>query len=116
MLERNRAPLGSARPGARLTEALVVEIRERFAAGDSLPVLADEFNTTSGSISRIVNGLTWKHAGGPLTKGRRRRPIAPATKLVERPTNPVAGREQVAVGRSFAAAEREADRFTATAS
>lgn len=120
MLERSRAPLGSDRPGARLTEAAVVEMRERFAAGEYMKDLAQEFETSTGIVSRIVNGLLWKHAGGPLTTGRAhgraaRRIIVEPTSLVARPANPLAidCREQVAVGRSFAAAERFADEMHA---
>lgn len=67
MFARNRAQIGSARPNSRYTESQIVAIRERFAAGELLQVLADEHDTSTGYISRIVNGLAWKRAGGPIT-------------------------------------------------
>jgi Helix-turn-helix domain len=54
----------------RLTEDRVVLIRERYAAGASLNALCAEFEVTAGTISRIVNGLTWKSAGGPVVPSR----------------------------------------------
>lgn len=67
MIARNRAPRGENRPNARLTAEMVVGMRERFAAGEYMVELAREFGVTSGQVSPIVNGLHWKHVGGPRT-------------------------------------------------
>lgn len=71
MHRRGRACVGSAAPGARLTEADVVEIRERFARGELLKTLAERFDIGDGHVSQIVNGLKWKTAGGPITTRKR---------------------------------------------
>lgn len=58
---RNR---GEQNPGSYLTEANVIAIRERFAAGETTTSLSREFNTSTKRISCIVTGATWKHTGG----------------------------------------------------
>lgn len=71
MWQRGRAKRGSARSHSRLTEATVLEIRRRFAAGETGPSLAAEFGVTDGCITDAVNGRSWKHVGGPIkTHGR----------------------------------------------
>lgn len=75
MHQRGRARVGSARPNARLSENDVVRMRERFASGEQLKILAVEYGIGNGHVSRIVNGLRWKHAGGPITtRGHRGHP------------------------------------------
>jgi hypothetical protein len=72
MYERNRAPLGEAHPQAKLTNAIVREIRERRASGARQVDLATHYGVSSAYISDIVNGLVWQDAGGPITgKGKR---------------------------------------------
>lgn len=56
----------SADNRAKLTEADVVDIRERVAAGEKQSSLADEYDIDRGTVSRIVNGKRWLHAGGPI--------------------------------------------------
>jgi hypothetical protein len=57
---------------ARLTEAMVVDICERFAAGGvTQQQLADEHGVTIKAISLIVRGINWAHVERPLTfRGR----------------------------------------------
>lgn len=53
---------GSAHPNSKLTEADVVEIRRRYAAGGiKQQTLADEFGVTQILISKIVCRYHWKH-------------------------------------------------------
>jgi hypothetical protein len=52
---------GSAHGRAKLTEAQVVEIRQRYAAGESLRVLGKAFNVTHVTISGVVRREFWKH-------------------------------------------------------
>ena len=49
-----------------LTEALVVEIRVRFAAGEHEKELGAYYHVHPSTISFIVRGHSWKHAGGPI--------------------------------------------------
>lgn len=75
MYRRGRARVGSERPNAFLTEADVVSMRERFSAGEMLKTIAADHGIDDGYVSMIVNGLRWKHAGGPITtRGHRGRP------------------------------------------
>lgn len=66
MIARGRAP----RPG-RLTDAEIVTIRERRAAGARQIDLARDFGVTNGHISMIVRGKQWADAGGPIETERR---------------------------------------------
>lgn len=52
----------------KLTETQVVSIRESYAAGTPVGLLCDTFDVTPGTVSRIVNGVSWKHAPGPITR------------------------------------------------
>jgi hypothetical protein len=67
MYERGRARVGSAHPFARLTEAAVVEIRVRRANGAMQKTLAADYGVSDAYVSEIVNGLVWRHAGGPIS-------------------------------------------------
>jgi hypothetical protein len=55
----------------KLTDARVVEIRERHARGEVQSKLAEEFGIAQITLSRIVRGESWKHVGGPIvTRGK----------------------------------------------
>lgn len=65
-LERARAHLGFARaprtcakPGSKLTEEQVREIRARKARGESNRALAQAFGVVPSLISNIIRGKTW---------------------------------------------------------
>lgn len=55
-------PAGDANPRSRLTEAQIVEIRKRRAAGESCRSLAAEFGVSYGHISHIGTGRARKEA------------------------------------------------------
>lgn len=65
-----RHQIGSARPAARITEAQVIEIRERYAAGADGLALATEFGLAKCSIYLITSGSKWRHVAGPITRRR----------------------------------------------
>ncbi len=50
---------------AKLTEADVLEIRQRYAAGERQTHLAREFGVTQSNISEITLRHTWKHVSEP---------------------------------------------------
>lgn len=52
---------------AKLTEAAVVEIRSRRANGAMQKTLAADYGVSDAYVSEIVNGLVWRHAGGPIS-------------------------------------------------
>lgn len=62
---------------AKMTDELVLEIRERYAKGVETQVeLADEFGVHPTEIGFIVRGTSWKHVGGPRTlAGKGRKPV-----------------------------------------
>lgn len=55
---------GSRHSRAKLTEEIVRECRMRYAAGESAPVLAREFEVNSGTMWLVVHGKTWRHVDG----------------------------------------------------
>ena len=62
---------GRARNGSALTDADVVLIRERRAAGARQIDLAEQFGLTDGAVSMIVRGVRWPNAGGPIQTERK---------------------------------------------
>jgi hypothetical protein len=52
--------------GSKLNEFIVEEIRVRHANGERQKDLATEFEVLPCTISQIVHGLRWRHAGGPI--------------------------------------------------
>lgn len=67
MCERGRALTGERSPLAKLTDATVLEMRLRRAAGARQKDLAAQYGISSAYVSDIVNGLAWSHVGGPIT-------------------------------------------------
>lgn len=59
---------GSAHAFAKVTEADVVAMRQRFLNGTTASVLAREFNIAVNSARRIVLGLTWAHLPGACAR------------------------------------------------
>lgn len=57
---------GTNRHAARLTDAQVLDIRVRRAAGETLQALGKAFQTTPTNIHVITLGLTWRHVSGPI--------------------------------------------------
>lgn len=71
---RGKSPprmIGEAHVEARLTEAQVVTMRFRRAAGETTLALAREFRVSHSLVSTICIGKTWKHAGGPRVLSQR---------------------------------------------
>lgn len=52
---------GERGPNSHLTEAIVLECRRRYAAGETQAVLAREFGVSSGAMSSAIHGRTWAH-------------------------------------------------------
>jgi hypothetical protein len=64
MVAKRRSTYGTRHPGAKLTEADVLEIRRRYRLGNG-KVLGKEFGVTYKMIHLIVRGLNWKHLMPP---------------------------------------------------
>ena len=52
---------GEERPGAKLTDALVVELRQRYAAGEMPSALAHEQNIHVNTMIAMLKRRTWRH-------------------------------------------------------
>jgi hypothetical protein len=58
---RARGAEGERHHKAKLTEAHVLEIRERRLRGEYTTTLGAEYGVAANTISAIVNGRTWRH-------------------------------------------------------
>lgn len=58
---RNPHIVGSAHPGAKLTEDQVLEIRDLYRKGITQKILAEQYGVARQSISKIVNNKRFKH-------------------------------------------------------
>lgn len=52
---------GESRPMAKLTAAIVIEARKLFAAGETRDRLAAKYKVSGPTITKAINGKTWKH-------------------------------------------------------
>jgi HNH endonuclease len=60
---------------AVLTDAQVIRIRERRAAGESLDALGADFRISRSNVYMICRGATWRHVGGPRTPSQNRKVV-----------------------------------------
>lgn len=56
-----RGQRGEAHHNAKLTDAHVVDIRERVAAGETQVSMAREFGVSTHTIRNIIRRVAWKH-------------------------------------------------------
>lgn len=61
MVEKNRQTHGSKCHTARFTEEQVLEIRRRYANGETQLSMVKEFGVAKNTIWRIINRLHWDH-------------------------------------------------------
>lgn len=54
-------PVGSMHVASKLDEAKVIEIRERFAAGELKSHLAASYQITKSQVANIINRVSWRH-------------------------------------------------------
>lgn len=57
---KDRTPHGNKNHNAKLTASIIIEIRNRHAAGESYKSLADCFHVTTVTIGHVVTRKTWK--------------------------------------------------------
>ena len=55
------APVGERNGAAKLTEGCVRDIRSRRSDGLTLAAIGDEFGIAFQTVSKIVNGKSWRH-------------------------------------------------------
>lgn len=60
---RDMIAKGRANGYAKLTEALVNDIRQRVANGEAIVVVAQSLLVSKSCIERAVNRSTWRHIG-----------------------------------------------------
>ncbi len=65
-IRKQRHAYGSKNTMSKLTEADVLEMRLRYAAGASQSELAEAFGVRANNVSMVVNGRRWKHVAGPV--------------------------------------------------
>lgn len=75
MVVKDRACFGEKHHNAILTTTAVIEIRKRYAAGETQTSLAAEFGVGRTAVSRACAGKTWRRVESDVTnkfnKGKR---------------------------------------------
>jgi hypothetical protein len=66
MVKHGRSTVGKSNPMAKLGPGEVMEIRNRWAAGESPTALAREYGVTQSGVQDIIRGRTWQRL--PLTR------------------------------------------------
>lgn len=61
MRAKGRMSKGQDAPLAKLSELDAIEVLRRYAAGETQVSLAAAFDVSSGTISSLVRGVSWKH-------------------------------------------------------
>lgn len=56
-----RQPRGEKHGQAKLTNKIVIDVRHRHKHGESVVLLAIEFNVSSSCIRQVITGKSWKH-------------------------------------------------------
>jgi hypothetical protein len=76
------APTGSNKVNAKLNDDKVKEIIGLIKSGEAISKVAEKFRVSTGTISEICKGNTWKHITGgvptPYQKAQRMSKLSPA--------------------------------------
>jgi len=72
----NKIPRGEQHGNAKLTEKIIIDIRNRHANGEKTSHLAKEYGIPDTDINRIKRGDSWKHVGGPTYNPKTKKGIA----------------------------------------
>lgn len=62
-------PRGEQGPMAKVTSESVMEIRRRYAAGETSRAIAADFGLTDSAVSMIAKGRRWHHQDGAVDRG-----------------------------------------------
>lgn len=58
---KNPTPLpGDKSPNRKLTQAIVLSLRERYSKGETMTAMAAEYDMSIGGISLAINGKNWR--------------------------------------------------------
>ena len=67
MVRAGNSLRGERCPNAVLTDAKVVDIRERRSQGERVSSIAKHYGVAVWAASLAIRGITWKHVDGPIT-------------------------------------------------
>ncbi|MDV2997654.1 MAG: hypothetical protein N4J56_007359 [Chroococcidiopsis sp. SAG 2025] len=74
---------GSKNRSAKLTESMVVEIRELYKQGSSTKELAERFKVSRKAIQGAIFGRYWSHVDGAIAQNMKSGSRNPSSKLTE---------------------------------
>jgi hypothetical protein len=63
---RQNSPAGENNARSKLSDSIVVDIRERALSGESASDLAREYEIVKSTVCNVLHGNTWAHAPGPI--------------------------------------------------
>lgn len=78
MLRDGTIPKGERKPGAKLTDTIVLECRQRYAEGELGMALAAEYEVGLPTMFKAITGETWKHLPGAVPEAKRRWAVSSA--------------------------------------
>lgn len=98
---RHNPKRGEDNVGAKLTDAMVAEIRRRVAAGEARSALAREYRLSRTSVIDVVYGARWGHVPGALEwRGNKNAKLTDAQALEIR-RRAAAGEQRSALAREY---------------
>lgn len=106
-LDHGTFQMGEEIHSAVLTEKDVVKIRERRAAGDTLAEIARDFDQSEVNICKIVTGVKWKRASGPITRRNRKQKLLNEAQRCEARVRRRAGETYASLARAFGVSETQ---------
>jgi hypothetical protein len=65
--QKFRQAYGIRSGSAKLTDEKVLELRRRYAAGESTPKIARDMQMSTSTIQNVIYGRTWKHVDEACT-------------------------------------------------
>lgn len=63
---------GEKHCNSKLTQAMVNEIRQRYAAGETSFAMAADYGVVASTIRAVLSGFSWGHSGDAILTGPRR--------------------------------------------
>jgi hypothetical protein len=65
----SRTAIGEGNAAHRFITEDILQIRDAYFSGVSIPKLANYFKASTSTIGAIVTGQSWKNVGGPISEG-----------------------------------------------
>ncbi len=82
-IKHGTSHIGQNHPMAKITDNIVIEMRQLRKSGKLIKEIANIFNVSEGLTTRACNGKSWKHIGNETKQNIKRITIEERTKIIE---------------------------------